>query len=267
MIDDEYEVLAIRYASWPKRFRWQNFHRGDPHDDAPMPLDFFVWAIRNDKRTIVVDTGYDATEAATRNQPITHEPREALAMAGIDCATVEDVVITHLHFDHAGSTGHFPKARFHLQEREMVFATGPCMCHDGMAAAYTVDHVCAMVKNVFERRVQFHDGAEELAPGVSVHLVGGHTGGIQCVRVKTRRGWVVLASDVSHYYENFETGRAFPLYHDMDLTYRGYAALRKLASSPRHIIPGHDPLVMARYPAVSKDLEGIAVRLDVMPKD
>ena len=147
----------------------------------------------------------------------------------------------------------------------MVFATGPCMCHDGMSGAYNADHVCAMVKNVFERRVQFHDGAEELAPGVSVHLVGGHTGGIQCVRVKTKRGWVVLASDVSHYYENFEAGRAFPLFHDMDLTYRGYATLKKLASSPQHVIPGHDPLVMARYPAPAPHLEGIAARLDIDP--
>ena len=97
MTDDEYEVLAIRYATWPKRFRWQNFHRGDPHDDAPMPLDFYVWAIRNGERTIVVDTGYDAAEAAARDQPITHEPREALAMAGIDCTKVEDVV-QHLPF-------------------------------------------------------------------------------------------------------------------------------------------------------------------------
>jgi hypothetical protein len=47
----------------------------------------------------------------------------------------------------------------------------------------------------------------------------------------------------------------------------GYDTLRRIADSPRHIIPGHDPLVMARYPAVSKELEGIAVRLDVMPRE
>ena len=43
--------------------------------------------------------------------------------------------------------------------------------------------------------------------------------------------------------------------------------LHRLADSPRHIIPGHDPLVMARYHAVRRELEGIAVRLDVMPRE
>jgi len=47
----------------------------------------------------------------------------------------------------------------------------------------------------------------------------------------------------------------------------GYDWLRRFADSPRHVIPGHDPLVMARYPAVSPLLDGIAVRLDVMPRE
>ena len=50
-------------------------------------------------------------------------------------------------------------------------------------------------------------------------------------------------------------------------TLEGYSMLRRLAASPRHIIPGHDPLVMQRYPAVSKALDGIAVSLDVDPKE
>ena len=41
-----------------------------------------------------------------------------------------------------------------------------------------------------------------------------------------------------------------------------YDVLRAHAPSPRHIVPGHDPLVMKYYPAASKDLDGIAVRLD-----
>lgn len=264
MNDDEYEVLALRYATMPARQRWQNFHRGDPHDNGPMPLDFYIWAIRNDRRTIIVDTGYDAAEAARRGRPILIEPRQALAMAGIASEKIEDIVITHLHYDHAGSCEHFPSARFHLQEREMVFATGPCMCHQALAEAYTPDHVCAMVKKVFERRVQFHDGSDDIAPGISVHLIGGHTGGLQCVRVKTKRGWVVLASDASHFYENLEAEKPFPLHHDLEQMYRGYAKLRSLASSPEHIIPGHDPLVMSRYPSADK-MKGVCARLDCEP--
>jgi glyoxylase-like metal-dependent hydrolase (beta-lactamase superfamily II) len=113
--------------------------------------------------------------------------------------------------------------------------------------------------------VIFHRGEAEIAPGVSVHHIGGHTKGLQSVRVHTRRGWVVLASDASHYYEHMEQERCFPLVFDVSEMIEGYATLRRLAASPKHVIPGHDPLVLKRYPAVSKELAGIAVRLDVDP--
>jgi glyoxylase-like metal-dependent hydrolase (beta-lactamase superfamily II) len=83
----------------------------------------------------------------------------------------------------------------------------------------------------------------------------------------TRRGWVVLASDASHYYEHMEANRCFPTTFHLGEVIDGYETLRRLAASPRHIIPGHDPLVMSRYPAVSAELEGIAVRLDDNPKE
>jgi glyoxylase-like metal-dependent hydrolase (beta-lactamase superfamily II) len=110
--------------------------------------------------------------------------------------------------------------------------------------------------------VRFHDGDVELFPGISLHLIGGHTMGLQVVRVATRRGWVVLASDASHFYANMEQIRPFPIVWSVADMVDGYAKLRSLADSPAHIIPGHDPLVMQRYPAPSKALEGIAVRLD-----
>ena len=100
---------------------------------------------------------------------------------------------------------------------------------------------------------------------MSVHHIGGHTAGLQAVRVHTRRGWVVLASDASHYYEHFERGTCFPTTFHLGEVREGYEKLKRLAASPAHIVPGHDPLVFKRYPAVSRELEGIAVRLDVLP--
>jgi glyoxylase-like metal-dependent hydrolase (beta-lactamase superfamily II) len=86
--------------------------------------------------------------------------------------------------------------------------------------------------------------------------------GLQAVRVATRRGWLVLASDASHFYANMEQTRPFPIVFSVADMVAGYERLRALAASPSHIIPGHDPLVMQRYPAPSKALEGIVVRLD-----
>ena len=86
------------------------------------------------------------------------------------------------------------------------------------------------------------------------------------VRAWTRRGWMVLASDASHFYANMEEGRAFPIMHSHEATLAGYETMRRLASDPSNIIPGHDPLVLQRYPAPKPELEGIAVRLDVEPR-
>jgi glyoxylase-like metal-dependent hydrolase (beta-lactamase superfamily II) len=114
--------------------------------------------------------------------------------------------------------------------------------------------------------VRFHDGDAEIAPGITVHLVGGHTMGLQFVRVRTRRGWVVLASDASHFYANMEQGRPFPVVYNVADMLAGHDRLRELASSSAHIIPGHDPLVLTRYPAAAPGLEGAVVRLDIDPR-
>jgi glyoxylase-like metal-dependent hydrolase (beta-lactamase superfamily II) len=74
---------------------------------------------------------------------------------------------------------------------------------------------------------------------------------------------VFLASDTAHFYENMEQGKPFIITHDVEATLRGYDRLRALAGNPERIVPGHDPLVMARYPAPDARLAGIACRLDV----
>ncbi len=260
----EYEVFALRYATRDAR-RPHHFIGGDPHD-GPMPMDYFVWLIRNAEHTFVVDTGFGADIAAKRGRTLLRTPAEGLALLGIDVNQVKDVIITHLHYDHVGTFESFPVAQFHLQEDEMSYATGRHMRHQQFNHGYEVDEVVGMVRLVYKDRVTFYDGQAELAPGVSIHRIGGHTHGMQCVRVHTRRGWVVLASDTSHYYEHFENKRAFTTMFNVAEAVDGYDTLAQLADSARHIVPGHDPLVMRRYPAVSDALEGIAVRLDATPQ-
>lgn len=258
-----YQVFALRYATHD-RCRADNFIGGDPHD-APLPLDYYLWVARNETATYVIDTGFDVETARRRGRTLLRNPADALRALGVDPDEVTDVIITHLHYDHVGNFALFPKARFHLQDTEMAYATGRHMGHARLRHPFDVEHVVGMVRNVYEDRVIFHDGDEEIAPGLSVHLIGGHSRGLQCVRVATQRGQVVLASDASHLYEHFETARPFPNVVRVDEMLDGYLRLKALAATPQHVIPGHDPLVMKRYPAPSAELEGICVRLDVAP--
>ncbi len=185
----EYEVHAIRYAHNPRRRLSENFLQpltepADMHESA-MPMDFFAWALVGGGRTIVVDTSFDQAGAAKRDRQIVFPVEQGLEAVGVRPDAVADVVLTHMHWDHAGNNGLFPQARYHVQDREMGFCTGRCMCHAFMRRPFEVEDVMAMVRRVHAGDVQFHDGSGEVAPGVTVHLVGGHSQGLQVVRVRT----------------------------------------------------------------------------------
>jgi len=259
---ESYEILAIRYGTHANRVRNDNFLLADDHA-SPQPIAYYVWVIRNDHRTVLLDTGFSHAEAKERGRNLEREPRDALRLIGVDAASVENVIISHLHYDHAGTLNHYPAARFHLQEAEMAYATGRCMCDEILRRPFNADHVCQMVRSVYSGRVRFHDGDGEIAPGITVHAAPGHSKGLQCVRVRTQSGWVVLAADASHLYENFEQRRPFPIVVDVEATLRTYDKLEALATSRRHVVPGHDPLVLQRYPALNDRTEGIVHRLDV----
>lgn len=264
MSDDIYEVFAVRYGHSDRRSP-ENFIGGDTHD-VPMPLDYYNWVIRNAERTVVVDTGFDAASARKRKRELVWPVEQGLRSLGIECSEVSDVIVTHMHYDHAGNDGLFPGACFHLQDSEMAYATGRCMCHPTLNHPYDVDNVTEMVRRVYEGKVRFYDGAAEFAPGITLHRIGGHARGLQVVRVKTARGFVVLASDTAHFYAHLDQRRIFPTVDSASDVLEGYDTVLKLATSRDHVIPGHDPLVLDLYPAPQDALRGWVARLDVSPK-
>ncbi|MEE2716133.1 MAG: N-acyl homoserine lactonase family protein [SAR324 cluster bacterium] len=264
MREETYEIHALRYA-FHQRTRQENFLEVVDAHDAPMPIDYCIWLVRNEQRTVVIDTGFDPLEARKRNRPLIRRPAEALAAFGVEAARVENVVITHLHYDHAGSLGDFPQAKFHVQETEMQFATGRWMLDDAERHAYSADHVAELVHCLFDKRVVFHQEDGEIAPGITVHRMAGHTMGMQSVRVRTKRGWVLLASDASHYYEHWYKRVPFAICWSKPELLTSYDKFEALAESEDHVIPGHDPLVLTLYPESGGALGADAVRLDAAP--
>ncbi len=257
-----WEVYALKYAERNERTRNDSFLLDDNHN-TPHAMDYYLWLLKSPTQTILVDTGYDTAEGIARDRPIEIDPADLLKRFGVAPDSIDTVIITHLHYDHAGSLPEFKAATFHLQEQEMIYATGPCMCHDTLKQPFTGEHVVEMVRRVYNGRVIFHNGSSTIAPGVEVHLIGGHSRGLQCVRVNTQRGWVVLASDASHYYENFLRKKPFPIVVDLENMLSGFDRLMTLAESKDHIIPGHDPLVRKYYPSTHDD--NSVIRLDVEP--
>jgi glyoxylase-like metal-dependent hydrolase (beta-lactamase superfamily II) len=244
-----YEVYAIRYASQERR-RSSNFLFRDEHD-GPMPMAFFVWLLRSGDDCILVDTGFNEQAARERDRQLDCCPIDALSELGVKPKQIRDVVLTHLHYDHAGNVRKLPAATFHLQDAEMEFATGPCMCHERLRHAYSPDDLEPLIRHVYGAHVAFHRGNDAIRPGVELIHVGGHTKGLQVVRVRTRRGWIVLASDASHYYENMQAANPFPLQYSVAEALTGYRTCLRHADSADHVVPGHDPLVVRKYPLLS----------------
>jgi glyoxylase-like metal-dependent hydrolase (beta-lactamase superfamily II) len=261
--EDTYELFAIRYGTNPRRRRVENLiYTGpdDPHD-APMPMDFFVWAAVGRTRTVLIDTGADASTCRARGHDFLRCPSEGLVAIGVTADTVGAIVTTHMHWDHAGNIELFPDARLHVQRLELAHASGPSMTRPFLRRPYDPEQLAAYLKALYQGRVTFHDGADEIAPGISIHRVGGHTPGMQVARIRTRRGHVLLASDAVHYHENLAQQNPFPVLVSTIDYVEALATVSELADSPEHVIPGHDPEVLATYPSVAQDI----VRLDEPP--
>jgi glyoxylase-like metal-dependent hydrolase (beta-lactamase superfamily II) len=261
-VTETYRVFALRYGTRDAK-RAEHFINQVSDPEASMPMDYFVWVAQSPDRTVLIDTGFKPDVGGRRGRTHLRSPAEALRLVGIDPSAIQDIIISHLHYDHAGTLDEFPRARAFLQEDELEFVTG--RGNERSRGAFEVDDVVEVIRRLYDGRVLLQRGWAGPWPGLAMHQVAGHTPGTQVVRVRTERGWVVLAADASHYYENMETNNPFRGTHDVERCIEGFGKLRELADSADHIVPGHDPDVMRRYPAVSPELEGIAITLDLPP--
>lgn len=254
-------IDAIRYARH-ERNAADNFTAPVDDHDLPMPLDYFVWAIhREGHHPVIVDTGFGEKAAMARGRTITRPVIEGLRSAGIDHLDVEDVILTHLHYDHAGSLSLFPNARFHVQDAELAFATSRHVCERSVRAPFDAEPVAELVRKLYADRVVFHDGDAAFAPGIELKLAPGHTAGLMLVCCETARGTVVLASDAAHLYANIVRGLPFPIFIDeAEYRHAQERALDLAGGSLDHLIPGHDPLVLRAF-ATDNDI----ARVDLPP--
>ena len=75
---------------------------------------------------------------------------------------------------------------------------------------------------------------------------------MQVVRIRTAGGFVVLASDASHFYENIETDSPFAILHDLPGMYGAFDRINELADGPHLVVPGHDPEVAERHRSLTE---------------
>ncbi|GGE28241.1 N-acyl homoserine lactonase family protein [Pullulanibacillus camelliae] len=257
----QYEVYAIKYSTREAVASEHFYGHADPHENYSMPMDYYIWLIKAGTQAIVVDTGFSENVAKERKRTFLRCPTSVLKKLEVDPASVPLVIITHMHYDHLGNLDKFPNSTFVVQESEMAFWTGKYASKPHFLHHITPEDVVYLVQENFKGKVQFVNGSEEIMPGITVHRTGGHSAGLQIVEVKTEKGNVVLASDVTHYYKNINEDRPFWLVTNLPEMYEGFDLVKSLADTSELIIPGHDPAVMNLFPAAGEGLEGIAVRI------
>ena len=254
-----WEVYALRYATRQGR-AGEFFYDGGPDDEA-VRLDYYVWLLKSGDRAILVDAGFTPETALARGRDLAEPVPSLLSKLGVELADVQDTIVTHLHYDHTGHVGGLVRSRIWLQSEEIRFWTGPFAHRPGYTGLINPADVLAVVEANFAGRVRHVAGDVHVAPGVSVHFTGGHSPGMQIVRVATERGAVVIASDASHLYANLEQDRPAWIVHSLQDMYGAFTRIRDLAGISGLWIPGHDPKVMNRFPAARTDLDGLAVRI------
>jgi glyoxylase-like metal-dependent hydrolase (beta-lactamase superfamily II) len=265
-----YEVLAVRYGtrSTAKSDVFLHFGLyGEP--DGPVEMDYFFWVARTTERTILVDCGFNEFSGERRGRTMLCPPVLALRRLGIEPGDVDQLILTHAHYDHIGNVADFPAAELVMSAREFEFWTGPLARRPLFATSAEAADIDALVRARAAGRLRLLPGAasgdsaarQPVSAGVDVVDVGGHTPGQLVVLFRTEYGEVVIASDALHYYDEMRLDRPFLHVTDLPAMYQGFQLLRDLtAAKGRLLVAGHDPEVMRRFPAAG-ELAGLAVQI------
>lgn len=262
-----YEVLAVRYGTrvTSKSEAYLNYHvYGEP--DAELVMDYFFWVVRSPARTVVVDCGFDAAVGARRGRTQLVDPADALLGLGIDPAKVSQIVVTHAHYDHIGNLHRFPSAEVVIARSEYEFWTGPYASRMQFAHPTEPGELAHLARVGAEGRLRLVEGTTELAAGLELVVVGGHTPGQLIAQVATSDGAAVLAADALHFYEELQRDRPFNVVADLREMYRGFDVLREMTQDHgRVLVAGHDADVAGRFPGrppgLPAGLDDLVVRI------
>jgi glyoxylase-like metal-dependent hydrolase (beta-lactamase superfamily II) len=258
-----YTVTAVRYGALRSR-KSDLFYRFETYGeaDAEAEMAYYFWLLQGGGETVLVDTGFDVAAGARRGRTCLAPPLEALEQVGVSMDAVSTVIVTHLHYDHIGNLDAFPDAALVVPRRELEFWTGPLARRRQFAAHVEEPEIARLQQAAARGRLRASDGDEQILPGVRAITVGGHSPGQQLVIVETGGRPVVLASDAVHLYEELDLDRPFAVIADLEAMYHAYDVLRALGEQRGAVIvPGHDPRVMERFPALHGGSD-LAVRLE-----
>jgi glyoxylase-like metal-dependent hydrolase (beta-lactamase superfamily II) len=251
-----YQLFAVKYAGPVTKsgahIRWQKDW------DKKAGGNYYIWVIRNQQRTVIVDTGCTPETAMQKGLGRYINPARILPAMEIDPKEVESVILTHLHWDHAGGAVFFPHANFLIHEKEYSFWTG-----DSIASAPPFQALIDRKSLQYLKRakdnglVRLVKSNRQLFPGIGAILAPGHSPGLMAVSVNTRKGIAIIGSDSAFIVENYSENWPHDIVFDMADYMRTMKMLKKKAS-PGLLFAGHDPSMADNYPGVARHITRLA---------
>jgi glyoxylase-like metal-dependent hydrolase (beta-lactamase superfamily II) len=254
----KYEIYGIRYATL-KDFKVSGLVAGaDPA--RKMDIAMMIWLIKGDGHNILFDCGFYRDQFMRQWHPADYEkPSVALERAGLKADDITDVIISHIHWDHADGFDLFPKAKIWIQKEELEYYAGEAWQGGKKRTAADPDDLLGLVKLNTQGMVNLVNGdAQEILPGITAYIGGKHTYQSQWIAVNTAIGTVVLASDNVYLKENLEKHVPISATLDKESNVRQQDRMKDLAANPKLILTGHDPAVMKDFPEVAPRVVKIA---------
>jgi len=244
-----YEVYALSYGVYPN-FPVSALLAG-ADKSRRIDLQMMIWLLKGPNgKNILVDTGcYHENVVKGKGIQNLIKASEAIAKLGLKADDITDVIITHMHWDHADGMDLFPKAKVWIQKDEYGYYTGAAWRANGKHGGIEPDDVLTLVRLNLDGKVNPVDGDDvEIIDGIKVYTGGRHTYASQYVSVNTASGTIVIASDNMYLYENLEKHAPIAQTFDADSNLKAQDRMKQIASRPDLIVPGHDPTVFVKFP-------------------
>lgn len=240
------------------------FMLGDMNTFVTAPV--YVWYVESGDRKILIDAGIEEpVNGFVHNFPVMGGGekglRDALSEVNVKPEEIDTLIITHLHFDHVANAGLFHNARIYVQKKEWKSAFNPPL-------HYRLVYDTKLFQPLENMDLCLVNGDVEIADGMSLVFLPGHTKGLQGVAVETEKGRYLIAGDHIYSFLNlnppkepidFEDSRgnkvkiqpiplpfAPPGLH-VDLTEWFDSCFKALSIARRDmILPGHDPALLGK---------------------
>ena len=185
-----------------------------------IPIAWMFYVVKTDKDIILIDTGFSDPDEAKKNGVTFLPCQPELTALGVTPESITKIVLTHTHSDHAANVSLYPNATVIVNQREQD---------------------SEFLKTVDKEKLITFDKSHEVIPGMTVHLVGGHTKGSSYIDLKIGKKRYILAGDESYLPENLEKLIPVGSYVDVEANLR---FLKMAKNSGAEVLSFHDPAIV-----------------------